>query len=161
MSYISRTTLYILTHAKSIHYDTSGSKVNMSYISRTTLYILTHAKSIHYDTSGSKVNLGYISRTILLILTQTKSIHYDTSGSKGWELNSAATLASQPAAGHRLSFIITIVIMTLGWGLFVGLAAESCGRIWLPCLRWIWATFLEPLLHLGWHLGSSWCKIRL
>ena len=53
---------------------------------------------------------------------------------KGWELSSAATLASQPAAGHSLSFIITIVIMTLGWGLFVGLAAEGCGQIWLPCL---------------------------
>ena len=23
---------------------------------------------------------------------------------------------------------------TLGWGLFVGLVTESCGRIWLPCL---------------------------
>ena len=54
---------------------------------------------------------------------------------KGRELNSAATLASQPAASHSLSFIITVVNMTLGWGLFVGLAAESCGRIWLPCLR--------------------------
>ena len=29
---------------------------------------------------------------------------------------------------------LTIVIITLGWGLFVGLAAESCGRIWLLCL---------------------------
>ena len=33
---------------------------------------------------------------------------------KGRELNLAATLASQPAAGHSLNFIITIVIMTLG-----------------------------------------------
>ena len=32
----------------------------------------------------------------------------------GRELNLAATLASQPAAGHSLNFIITIVIMTLG-----------------------------------------------
>ena len=39
---------------------------------------------------------------------------------KGRELNLAATLASQPAASHNLSFIITIVIMTLGWGLFMG-----------------------------------------
>ena len=55
---------------------------------------------------------------------------------KGRELNSAATLASQPAAGHcnSLSFIVNIVIMDLGWGLFVGLVAESCSRIWLPCL---------------------------
>ena len=45
------------------------------------------------------------------------------------ELNSAATLASQPAAGLILSFIITIVIMTLGWSLFVRLATESCGQI--------------------------------
>ena len=30
------------------------------------------------------------------------------------ELNSATTLASQPAAGYSLSFIITIVIKTLG-----------------------------------------------
>ena len=33
---------------------------------------------------------------------------------QGRELNSAATLASQPAIGHSLSFITTIVIMTLG-----------------------------------------------
>ena len=33
---------------------------------------------------------------------------------KGRELNSATTLASQPAAGHRLSFIIIIVIYDLG-----------------------------------------------
>ena len=54
---------------------------------------------------------------------------------KGRELNSAATLASQRVACHSLSFIITIVIMTLGWGLSVELAAESCSRIWLSCLR--------------------------
>ena len=30
------------------------------------------------------------------------------------ELNSAVALASQPAAGHSLNFIITIVNMTLG-----------------------------------------------
>ena len=50
-------------------------------------------------------------------------------------LNSAATLASQPAASHCLSFIITVGIMTLGWGLFVGLAAESRSQIWFPCLN--------------------------
>ena len=33
---------------------------------------------------------------------------------KGQELNLAATLASQPAAGHSLSFISTIDITTLG-----------------------------------------------
>ena len=54
---------------------------------------------------------------------------------KGRELNSAATSATQPAAGHSWSFTIAIVIMTLGWGLILGLAAESCGRIWLPCLN--------------------------
>ena len=54
---------------------------------------------------------------------------------KGRELNLPAILASQPAAGHSLSFVVTVVIMTLGWGLFVGLTAESCGRIWPPCLR--------------------------
>ena len=53
---------------------------------------------------------------------------------KGTGLNSATTLASQPAAGHSLSLFITIVIMTLGWGLLVELAAESCGQILLPCL---------------------------
>ena len=31
-----------------------------------------------------------------------------------------ATLASQPAAGLSLSFIITIVIMTLGWSCLYG-----------------------------------------
>ena len=48
----------------------------------------------------------------------------------------AATLASQPASSYNLSFIISsqIVIMTMGWGLFVGLAAESCSGIWLQCL---------------------------
>ena len=50
---------------------------------------------------------------------------------KGRKLNSAKTLASQHVAGHSLSFIITIVIMTLGWGLFVGLVSESCSWIWL------------------------------
>ena len=66
--------------------------------------------------------------------------------SKGRELHSVATLALQPTAGHSLSFIITIVIMTLGWGLFVGPAAESCGRIRLPCLSW-----------LGWYLVGGPC----
>ena len=42
---------------------------------------------------------------------------------------------AQPATSYSLSLIITIVIMTLSWGLFVGLAAESCSRIWLPCLK--------------------------
>ena len=43
--------------------------------------------------------------------------------SYGRELNLAPTVASQPAVGLSLSFIISIVFMTLGWGLFVGLAA--------------------------------------
>ena len=38
-------------------------------------------------------------------------------GCKEREPNSAAALASQPAAGHSLSFISIIVFMTLGWGL--------------------------------------------
>ena len=33
---------------------------------------------------------------------------------------------------------ISIIVMTLCWGLLWGLAAESCGRIWLPCLRALW-----------------------
>ena len=53
---------------------------------------------------------------------------------EGREINSATTLASQPPAGQSLSFIDTIVIMTLGF-LFVRLAAECCSRIWFPCLR--------------------------
>ena len=56
-------------------------------------------------------------------------LYYGFNKGKVWELNSAATLASQPVADHSLSFIITIVIMTLGWGLFVGLATESWGQI--------------------------------
>ena len=56
---------------------------------------------------------------------------------KGREPNSAAALASQPAAGHSLSFIYGYCFMTLGWGLLVGPAAESCSRIWLPRLKWI------------------------
>ena len=44
-------------------------------------------------------------------------------------LNSAATLALQPAAGHDLSFILTIVITALGeasclWGWLQKVAAE-------------------------------------
>ena len=36
----------------------------------------------------------------------------------------ASAVASQPAASRSLSFIITIVIMTLGWGQCVGLAIK-------------------------------------
>ena len=61
---------------------------------------------------------------------------------KGREPISAAALASQPAAGHNLCFIISIVFMTLAWGLLVGPAAESCSRIWLPCLSWYIVNFL-------------------
>ena len=43
------------------------------------------------------------------------------------EFNAAATMTLQPVAGHSFSFIIPIVVMTLGGGLLVGLAAESCG----------------------------------
>ena len=57
---------------------------------------------------------------------------------KGRVLNSAPILALQPSACHSLRFIITIVFMTLGKGLFVGLAAESCDRIWLPCLTLVY-----------------------
>ena len=52
----------------------------------------------------------------------------------GWEPNSAAALASQPAAGHNLNLYYYYCFMTLGWGLLVGPAAESCSRIWLPRL---------------------------
>ena len=48
---------------------------------------------------------------------QTTILHvYEHKGKqhKGYQLNSAATLASQAAVGHSLSLIITIVIMTLG-----------------------------------------------
>ena len=51
---------------------------------------------------------------------------------QGQDLHAAPTLASQSLVGHSWSFI-TIVIMTLGRGLFVGLVAQSCGLIWLPC----------------------------
>ena len=53
---------------------------------------------------------------------------------KGREPNLATALASQPAAVHSLSLFYYYCFMTLGWGLLVGPAAESCGRIWLPCL---------------------------
>ena len=59
---------------------------------------------------------------------------YRSHAIKEREPNSAAALASQPAAGHSLSFIYCYCFMTLGWGLLVGLAAESCSRIWLPRL---------------------------
>ena len=39
--------------------------------------------------------------------------------------------------------------MTLGWGLLMGLAAESCGRIWLPCLIYIQWWLCENYLHIN------------
>ena len=54
---------------------------------------------------------------------------------KGREPNLAATLASQPAASHSLSFYNYYCFMTLRWGLLMGPAAESCGGIWLPRLN--------------------------
>ena len=56
--------------------------------------------------------------TILAYTYRMQSVHFFP---KRCKLNS--TSASQPAARHSLSVIITIVIMTLGWGLFVRLAA--------------------------------------
>ena len=53
---------------------------------------------------------------------------------KGREPNTAAALASQPAAGHSLSLFYYYHFMTLGWGLLVGPAAEKCSQIWLPRL---------------------------
>ena len=91
---------------------------------------------------------------------------------KEWALNSAPSLASQPAASHSFSFIITNVIMTLGWGLFVGLAAESCGRIWLRRLKSVtrWTRNIE-VLHLlsqssmfcvlSQNLLTKWCHNHL
>ena len=61
-------------------------------------------------------------------------INKATKHAKGRDINSAATFECQRAASHSLSFIISIVIMALCWGFFVGLAAESCSRIWLSCL---------------------------
>ena len=74
----------------------------------------------------------FYTRISKLLLTPDSQSR--TEYTKGQELNSAATLTSQPAAGHTLSFIISIVIMTLACGLFVGLAVEICGRTWFPCL---------------------------
>ena len=54
--------------------------------------------------------------------------------SKRQEPNSAPALASQPAAGHSLSFYYFYCFTTLGWVLLVGLATESCSWIWLPRL---------------------------
>ena len=47
---------------------------------------------------------------------QTRKTNFNkwSQDNKERELNSVSTLASQPAAGHSLSFVITIVIMTLG-----------------------------------------------
>ena len=78
---------------------------------------------------------GIISYLDDVLFRVEKPLNHDVNEvGKGRELNSAATLASRHVAGHSPSFIIIIVIMTLGWGLLWGLAAESCGRIWLPCL---------------------------
>ena len=59
-------------------------------------------------------------------------------GQKGQQLKSATIWAPQPVAGHSLNFIITIVIMIFGWGLFVGLAAESYGWVCLWCLTYLY-----------------------
>ena len=76
-----------------------------------------------YDNTIKTINIDNVSRKRFLFFSVRL----------GRELNLAATLASQPKAGHSLNFIINTVIMTLGWGLFVGLAAESCARILLLC----------------------------
>ena len=94
-----------------------------------------------------------VSCRFLFVCSQTQALRLRSSFVKGWELNSAATSASQPAAGHSLSFIITIVIMTLGWGLFVGLAAESCRRIWLSRLRLIGSTMFGAIFNLVTRVG--------
>ena len=83
--------------------------------------------------------------------------HPSQDQSKGRELISAATLASEPVASHSLSFIITVILMSLDWSLLVRLVAENCGQIWLSCLT--------PLItvHDG-HVGgirSSWIVVRV
>ena len=85
-----------------------------------------------YPTSTGRVESAFCY-SLWKILDRAKYAVERLAG-KERELNSAANLASQPAANHSLNLIITVVIMTLGWGLFVGLATESCCRIWLPCL---------------------------
>ena len=51
-----------------------------------------------------------VSCRFLFVCSQTQALRLRSSFVKGWELNSAATSTSQPAAGHSLSFVITIVI---------------------------------------------------
>ena len=73
---------------------------------------------------------GYCSCAILLLgsLPQQNCSHIKRDLKQGHELNSVAT--------QTLSFINVIIIMSLvETQLFVGLAAESCSRIWLPCLK--------------------------
>ena len=41
-------------------------------------------------------------------------------------LNLVATLASQSAPGRNFSFVINIIMVTVGFGLFLGLSVESC-----------------------------------
>ena len=68
----------------------------------------------------------------------------------GQELNSATTMASQPTASHSLSFIITIIIMTL----VEACLWAGCRKVWLnsaPMPYWPLQDDQTPILHYFWH----------
>ena len=83
-------------------------------------------------------HITHLQCTAIFYNLLEKSLH------KGREPISAAALASQPAAGHSLSFYYYYCFMTLGWGLLVEPAAESCSRIWLPRLRGFVTPAISP-----------------
>ena len=64
---------------------------------------------------------------------------------KGRELNSARTLATQPAAGPSLNFVIIIVIMPLD-------TAGVWGQIWLLCLSLYPTCFLPYCMVIFWFI---------
>ena len=74
-----------------------------------------------------------------------ETYHTIWTNTKGREPNSASALASQPVAGHSLSFYYYYCFMTLGWGQLVRPAAESCSRIKLQRLsHWLAKFFSVP-----------------
>ena len=86
------------------------------------LFFVLDSENI-FGYKGLKIQLFYTAGRLTAYLNKVctseikKNMFDGVQVSKWQELNSATTLASQPAVGHSLSFIFTIGIMTLCWGL--------------------------------------------
>ena len=78
-----------------------------------------------WNSCPTKTEAGYGPGCDFKKAITVDNIHCVSWTSSKGELNSATTLASQPAARDSLSFIINVAIMTLSWGLFKKMDAES------------------------------------